>query len=132
MWISDDPERFGFPRMGVESIGSDWDRRMLQANIAFPDGRVLIGSQVGEAHPALAADGQPRIFGGGPLQFECLEPFRRWKMRFRGNAVETTVAPQMRGVTTGPSRQVEIELDAEMAVPPWVQGTMSSDARNMP
>jgi len=67
-----------------------------------------------------------------PLQFECLEPFRRWKMRFRGNAVETTVAPQMRGVTTGPSRQVEIELDAEMAVPPWVQGTMSSDARNMP
>jgi hypothetical protein len=31
-------------------------------------------------------------------------------MRFRGNAVETTVAQQMRGVTTGPSREVEIEM----------------------
>jgi hypothetical protein len=131
MWISDDAGRFGFPRMGVEAIGSDWERRMIQANIAFPDGRVLIGSQVGEAHPVAAADGPPRIFGGGPLQFECVEPFRRWNMKFRGNPVETTVAQQMRGVTTGPSRQVEIELDAEMAVPPWVQGTMSNDARNM-
>jgi hypothetical protein len=105
MWISDDAGRFGFPRMGVEAIGSDWERRMIQANIAFPDGRVLIGSQVREAHPVAAADGQPRISGGGPLQFECVEPFRRWNMKFRGNAVETTVAQQMRGVTTGPSRQ---------------------------
>jgi hypothetical protein len=45
--------------MGVEAIGSDWDRRMIQANIALPDGRVLIGSQVGEAHPGAAADAQP-------------------------------------------------------------------------
>jgi hypothetical protein len=47
---------------------------MVQADIAFPDGRVLIGSQVGEAHPAAAADGQLRIFGGGAVQFECVEP----------------------------------------------------------
>src|SRR5260370_4708716 len=131
MWISDDAGRFGFPRMCVEAIESDWDRRAVQANIAFPDGRVLIGSQMGEAHPVVAADGQPRIFGGGPLRFECVERFHRWKMSFRGNAVETTVAQQMRGTTSGPSRQVEIEMDAVMVVPPWVQGTMSKDARKM-
>jgi hypothetical protein len=85
MWISDDAGRFAFPRMGVEAIESDWDRRMIQANMAFPDGRVLIGSQAGESHPAVAADGQPRIFGGGPLQFECVEPLRRWKMAYVAN-----------------------------------------------
>jgi hypothetical protein len=131
MWISDDAGRFGFPRMCVEAIESDWERRIIQANIAFPDGRVLIGSQVGEAHPAVAADGQPRIFGAGPLRFECVEPLHRWTMTFRGNALETTVARQMRGDTPGSSRQVEIEMDAVMAVPAWVQGTMSSDARKM-
>jgi hypothetical protein len=131
MWISDDAGRFGFPRMCVEGIESDWGRRVVQANIAFPDGRVLIGSQVGDAHPAMAADGQPRIFGGGSLRFECVEPLHRWKMTFRGSALETTVTQQMRGVTSGPSRQVEIEMDAVMAVPPWVQGTMSNDARKM-
>ena len=44
MWISDAQGRFGFPRMCVEAVADEWDNRGIQANIASPDGRVLIGA----------------------------------------------------------------------------------------
>ncbi|MET0362521.1 MAG: hypothetical protein ABW048_12320 [Sphingobium sp.] len=43
MWISDN-ERFAFPRMCIEAVADEWDNRGIQTNIAFSDGRVLIGA----------------------------------------------------------------------------------------
>ena len=122
MWISDDRGRFGLPRFCLEAVGSQWDERGIQANIAFPDGRVLIGTGGFKALPTVNAKGQAAVLGAGPLAFECVEPLRRWRMTFRGKAYETTVADQARGITSGPLREVTIDVVADMAVPPWLPG----------
>lgn len=129
MWISDDQGRFGLPRFAVEAIAGLWDDRGIQANIAFPDGRVLVASGHGAAAPVAGADGEPRVLGAGPLAFVCEEPFDRWRMAFHGEAVATTVADQVAGRRDGPRVQVDIEVETRMAVPPWIQGEMSAAAQ---
>ena len=51
VWVYDDAGRFGLPRVALEAIGPDWDMRKLQVNVAFADGRVLIGSCDAAAGP---------------------------------------------------------------------------------
>jgi hypothetical protein len=42
MWISDDEGVIGLPRVGIEAVSEEWDRRGLQVNLGFPDGRAVI------------------------------------------------------------------------------------------
>jgi len=126
MWISDDQGRFGFPRFCIEAVGSQWTNRGIQANIAFPDGRVLIGAGGFEGAPPKLVDGQATTLSAGPLTFERLEPLRRWKMTFDGDTYETTVRRQTEGEITGPRRRVTIEVDAVMAAPPWLPGAATT------
>jgi hypothetical protein len=121
-WVSDDQGRFGFPRMCIEAVGESWDNRGIQANIAFPDGRVLIGAGGYAPQPARQADGRTVTLDAGPLTFEVEQPLARWKMTFDGQARETTVADQAQGTPEGASRHVRIELTATMAAPPWTPG----------
>ncbi len=55
MWISnDDPETgFGFPRLGLEALASEWERPGYSFQAAWPDGRVLIraAAPVTRGHP---------------------------------------------------------------------------------
>jgi len=128
-WISDDQGRFGFPRVCIEAVGAGWETHGNEINLAFPDGRVFIGHGPGAAHPAIAADGQPRVLGAGPLKFETLEPFRKIRVTFDGEMRQTTVADQARRVPPGPARRVRFEFDCEPAAPPFIPGTLSKDAR---
>jgi hypothetical protein len=132
IWLHDDQGRFSLPRIGVEAVASTWDRPAVQANMAFANGRVLIGSCVGDAHSPLDDQGRPTVIGAGPIRFACLEPFRRWTMTFAGDALDTTVTDQMAGrVPDGPRVKVEIHVDMTMVVPPWIQGEMGTEARRL-
>jgi len=132
IWLHDDQGRFSLPRIGVEAVASGWDRPAVQANMGFADGRVLVGSCVGEAHNPYDEDGKPTVIGAGPIRFQCLEPFRRWTMSYSGDALDTRVADQIAGrVPDGPRVAVEIEVDMTMVVPPWIQGQMGEQARKL-
>jgi hypothetical protein len=127
MWISDSKGRFGLPRFSVEAVAKTWEDRGVQANIAFPDGRVLIGAGGFAPSPAKVVEGGAATLNAGPLTFEVIEPLRRWTMRFDGEAYETTVHAQMRGGPSGPKRRVWIAVDARMCAPPWSPGERSTD-----
>lgn len=122
MWICDDAGRFGFPRMCIEAVADAWDNRGVQANIAFPDGRVLIGSGGFGVAPQKIVDGHAVTINAGPLTFEVVKPLETWRMAFDGTAYETTVNAQATGVADGPRRQIAIEIEARMAAPPWTPG----------
>ncbi len=132
MWIWDDAGRFGLPRVAVEAVGATWaTERTIMFNVAFPDGRVLVSWGNETPHPPEGADGRARVLGAGPLQLECIEPFARWRVTFDGRAVETTVADQLAGTAPrGPAAadtattDLFIQVDARMAVPPWIQGSL--------
>jgi hypothetical protein len=129
IWLLEDTGRFALPRFGVEAVGGRWASRGFQATVAFDDGRVLVGGSEAEALKPLDDAGQPTIFGAGPVRFQCLEPFRRWHLAYRGEAVETTVTDQLAGKTGDQHVEVELEVDMVMAVPPWIRGEMSEAAR---
>jgi len=122
MWISDNEGRFGFPRICVEAVAEYWDDRGVEANIAFPDGRVLIGSNGYAPQPPKVRDGKVVTLNAGPLTFEVIEPLTRWNMTFDGSAYEQTVQGLMRGEQYGPRKRVKIEVETQMAVPPWTPG----------
>ena len=87
------------------------------------------GSRAG-AHPTHDEQGEPAVLGSGPLRFQCLEPFPRWRLSFRGPAVDTNVADQAAGrVATGPHVHVEIHAELTMAVPPWSRATAAPSRR---
>jgi hypothetical protein len=130
IWLHDDQGRFSLPRIGIEAIAASWSKPAVQANMAFSDGRVLVGSCVGQAHDPLDHAGRPRVMGAGPVRFQSLEPFRRWTMTFAGDALDTSIADQAAGIIPdGPRVDVEIHVDMTMVVPPWIQGEMGADAR---
>jgi prepilin-type processing-associated H-X9-DG protein len=130
IWLHDDEGRFSLPRIGVEAVSETWSRPAVQANMAFADGRVLIGSRVGDAHDRLDEAGRPTVIGAGPISFRCEEPFRRWTMTYAGDALDTTIADQIAGrIPDGPRVDVEIHVELTMVVPPWIQGEMGERAR---
>jgi hypothetical protein len=130
VWAWDDGVDFGFPRIGVEAVADQWETHDVQVNLAFPDGRVLNIFEPGKVHDPLGADGQARVLGAGPLSFELVEPFRHWRLRLEGDAMETTVEAQMAGKRPeNPTRvPVELELDIRSAVPPWENGALVPEA----
>lgn len=133
MWISDDRGVVGLPRFAVEAVSPAWDRHMLSVNIAYPDGRVLSVRDHGDAHDTTGPRRLPTVFGAGPLQFRCVKPFRRWDVSFKGVAEEMTTLGQMNGALPGggPLTEVEFHIQTTMAVPPWIQGTMSREAAEL-
>lgn len=131
MWVWDDAGRFGFPRIGVEAVGATWTTSFRIAFcLAHPGGRLHL---VTDDHPPLpVADerGRPRVLGAGPLRFECIEPFRHWRLTFDGSVVSLEADEHLRG---GVARvgldsaqdtvPVQLRLDALAEVPPWFQGS---------
>src|SRR5205823_9657989 len=80
----------------------------------LPDGRALVYKDHGRGHGN----------GDGPaspsLAFVCLEPFRRWEVRYDGVARITTREALTRGLLQdGPTVPVRLELVFEPSTPPW-------------
>jgi hypothetical protein len=131
MWVSDDRGEVGLPRFAVEAAMPDWSHHDLQVNVAFPDGRAYRLRRPYPSLPAVGPDGLATTFGAGPLVFRCVEPFATWTAEFRGTATETTTKAQIAGEPGGPEVDLEFEVTATMAVPPWVQGTLFPEAAEM-
>src|SRR5258705_1714214 len=64
----------------------------------------------------------------GPLAFTCLESFNVWTMTFDGQAVQTSSADLADGRKDGPLVDLQFEVEAKLAAPPWVQGALQADA----
>jgi hypothetical protein len=62
--------------------------------------------------------------GGANLRFECLEPFRRWRVTFDGMAVRTPYEEmRTRRVSDGEKERLHVELETEATTPVWDAGT---------
>jgi hypothetical protein len=68
------------------------------------------------------------VLGAGPLAFTCVEPFNVWTITFDGQAVQTSSADLVDGGKDGPLVDLQFEVEAKPAVPPWVQGALQPDA----
>ena len=134
VWVWDDTGQVCFPRMGIESVGANWDgARTLMLNCAMPDGRVLTRWE--DLAPTADSNDatDPRVIAAGPMRFECVEPFVRWKVRFDGKVEETSLGRQIAGegpAAIGPARRapgavtLRYELDLVSVCPPWFQGSL--------
>lgn len=122
LWFVADDGSFAAPRIGIEAEAASWDNRRYQGNFALAGGRVLVGPGMGAPPPALDEQGRPTIIGAGPQTWRCLEPFRRWHVLWDGTAVDGDVRDQIAG-TLDPGRRtpIRLELELEMAAPPWAQ-----------
>ncbi len=132
VWVWDDGGEVGLPRVGVEAVADQWETHDIQVNLAQADGRVLNVFANGKVHDPLGADGRPRILGAGLLAFELIEPFRHWRVRIDGTAVETSTQAQINGWMPGQSGgdvvPIELDLDIRSAAPPWEAGTLLEEA----
>ncbi|AXO23080.1 hypothetical protein MOKP4_19440 [Mycobacterium avium subsp. hominissuis] len=127
-WVVDDRGEIGLPRIGIEAVAANWDAHDIQVNVAYPDGRVYRLRANGPSLPAAGPDGRPTVLGAGGLAFRCVEPFHTWTMTYEGKAVQTSSADLVSGRKDGPLVDVAFEVEAAMAVPPWVQGALHTDA----
>ncbi len=132
MWMFEENGAFGFPRMGIEVVAERWGDNRFNCNFALPQGRVLTGAGYGAVPSPLDAGGRPSIIGGGPITFQCIEPFKRWKLVYDGPALDGTVAEQIAGSYGKNNASTNVRLEAEMTMvtPAWVQ-EFSGDIENM-
>ena len=124
MWVIDDSGTFALPRFSIDAVGEHWDEPVVTLNMATADGRVL---RLWERFPAQAGNGANAL-GAGPLRFECVEPYRRWRFSFDGEARQSTVALEMVGHFGGESVPLAFYIEATMAELPWVMGGMTTEA----
>ena len=135
IWLWDDAGRFGFPRVGIEAIGRNWETAFgVALCMGMPGGRLLLANRDEPPLPVGDSKGRPRVLGAGPLRFECLEPLARWRITFDGEVLAIDVNDFLAGGTPRPvasDRTEEIalalEVDARMVTPPWVQGTFEAE-----
>jgi hypothetical protein len=122
VWLYEENGAFAFPRFGIEAQASSWDNRMVQGNFAFADGRILYGHCMGAAHSPFGPDGRPTILGAGPVSFEMIEPFRKWRTRWDGQAVDGHVDDLIYNrLDTSKVIPVKFEVELTMVTPCWVQ-----------
>lgn len=123
IWLFEENGAFALPRVGIEGIGAVWDTHRIDMNAAFPGGRALV--EIGGTHAThspIAADGKPRILGSGPLRFEVIEPYHRWRISYDGEPVVTTSEAMTKGaVDTSRKTRLKWDVEIEMVTPCWVQ-----------
>lgn len=121
-WLFEENGEFGIPRNGVEAEPWTWANRRYQANFAFRDGRVLQNAGSGAMPPVINAQGRPAVLGGGPITYECLEPFERWRVAFDGMVVDTHVSEQIaQTVDRQKLAPLKYEFELQMVGPPHEQ-----------
>jgi hypothetical protein len=121
VWISDSAGDVTFPRFGIEAEAHDWDQPLCTGNVCFRSGRVLSIAAKQPKHSPFGPDGRPTVLGAGPLSFHCIEPFRRWNVRYDGTIAEGQVS-QLIASTFGYTHQIpfKFEFELELVTPAWV------------
>lgn len=130
-WVSDAKGLIGLPRVGIEAVSESWDRRGLQVNVGFPDGRTAIVLGAEEGRSPVDHDGICRTFAAGDLVFRCEAPFRALTMAYRGTALDTSAAALATGDYGGPQVPLEVEVAFTCAAPPWESGTLSPESSEL-
>lgn len=130
MWLWDDEGIFGLPRFAVEALKEERETPEIHLSVGLSGTRMLRNWAKAPAHPVAGADGKPSHFGAGPLGFDCIEPFKRYRAVYDGEATSGSFDDMVAG-TAHEKATLKFEFDCEAAVPPWVQGTMSRDADAM-
>ena len=130
-WLWDDAGEFCMPRFAVECMTPDWDMPQIQLSFVSADGQRLLRSwSKAPVHKKLDAAGNASHFGSGPLWFDCIEPFHRYRARYEGSPLAGTftemLAPEFSTEKLG---ALQFDIEAETVVPPWIQGSMSGDAK---
>lgn len=123
IWLFEENGEFAFPRIGIEAMGTNWEHHRYDCNFAFRDGRVLNEIRLdGDTHSPIGSDGRPTILGSGGLRFECIEPYRKWRVSYDGSPVDTTTAEIVAG-TVNPDKRTPLRFEADitMVTPCWVQ-----------
>lgn len=130
-WVWDDAGEFCMPRFAVECVTPDWDMPQIQLSLARADGQLLLRNwSEAPVHKKIDAQGNASHFGSGPLWFDCVEPFRRYRAQYQGNAMAGTFQDMLApAFATEKRAALQFDIEAETAVPPWVQGSMSGDAK---
>jgi len=131
MWIFDDRGEIAIPRVGIEALAANWEAHDFQLNVCFADGRVFRAREAGRPRPPLDAAGRPRVLGTGPVEFRCVTPYQTWTVSYRGEADATTTARLIAGDGQFTRTDLEFHVETTMAVPPWEQGTLSAQARDL-
>ncbi len=131
IWLFEENGDFAFPRIGIEAVGNAWDNHRYDYNGALGGGRVLRQSTRGLTRSTVSATGRSSVLGAGGLTFECLEPFRTWRVSIDDAPYDGRIEEQLRSnfrifadAPVDPSFQkTPIKLDAvlTMAVPAWTQ-----------
>lgn len=131
LWLFEENGEFALPRVGFDAVSGDWNNRRADLNLAFPDGRVYRQSGFYPGVPTRGANGRDSVLGAGSLRFECIEPFRKWRVSFAEELLEGSVQEQVRGefrvfADIEPDtrhRRVPVTFEAEltMAAPAWTQ-----------
>jgi hypothetical protein len=95
-----------------------WDEKFL---VALPDGRVLAAKAIGPGYP----EGGPRTCA---LGLRCEEPYRRWTMRFDGDARALTGNELFdAAVADGEHVPVELQLECRALGPAYDFGEQHLD-----
>ncbi len=121
MFVWDDAGRFCIPRVMCEAVGKTWNEsRVVMCYVGEPGGRLLKCRADAPPLPPFDERGRPRVIGGGPLRFECVEPFAEWRLTFDGVTGEVDAHDQPLGCE---NVAVVLRVDAHMVLPPWAMGT---------
>lgn len=127
LWIMDEKGALAFPRVTFDAIGEDWEHPWVQLNFVDQSGRTLHLWSKEPGFLALDDEGNAAIRGAGPLQFQCVAPFRHWAISFKGTALQSTTAAQMAGNPDGIPVDLAFRFEAQMAAPPWLMGGMTAE-----
>ena len=120
-WVFDDAGEHQL-NFHLETLPGLWSYRREHAYVTLPDGRVLTVQGEGAGTDASTVC-------SATTRFTVHEPFRRWSGERHGTARETSLAELCAGPNTdGPRVSLRFALDATMARPPWVQGSVSAAA----
>jgi hypothetical protein len=130
-WVSDDAGAIGLPRVGIEAVADSWDKRGMQVNLGFPDGRAVVVRDAGEGRSPVDDDGICRTFAAGGLEFRCVDPFKTHTMTYEGTALDTTAAALAEGDWRSPNVPLRVDVELTCAAPPWVSGTMTTEAAEL-
>lgn len=120
-WFFDDEGRFA-STVHIETIHGLWRNRREFGWVWQPGGELL---QFQNEGPATTRE----VVGGAAAAYRCDRPFEHWVGGYKGTARAVDALATARGpLMDGPRKVVEIEMDAVMAVPPWVMGGVSKTA----
>ena len=131
LWLFEENGDFALNRIGLEAVGATWETHRCDTNFAFRGGRVLASSKLSPSLPVVGPDGRASILGARGLIFDCIEPNRKWRVRFDDEAGDGRVEEQILGSFGGaamhsgdpqrPVTRVAFDVELTMAAPCWTQ-----------